>query len=139
MSTLVKLDTRGRLVIPSEYRTPLGLKEGDDVLLSIDYKTDTLSIVPVLRESKGIVKIEIEFGDDPGCLARTADKLADLGVDLIQTESKSSARGQKATWDIYADITGTGLTSKQLIQQVSQSGYVDSMNIVNVARNGVEG
>jgi AbrB family looped-hinge helix DNA binding protein len=139
MNTIVKLDTRGRLVIPSEFRTPLGLKEGDDVLLSIDYKTDTLTVIPIISEPKSLFKIEIEFGDQLGCLAKTAFKLAELGVDFVQTESKSSQRGKRARWDIYADMSRSKVSSNQLKQELMSSGYVDSVTIMSVAREGVKG
>ena len=139
MNSIVKLDTRGRLVIPSEFRTPLGLKEGDEVLLTIDYKTDTMTVIPIIAEPKSLVKIEIEFGDQLGCLARTALKLAELGVDFVQTESKSSQRGKKARWDIYADVSRSKMAINQLKQELMSSGYVDRVTIVNVSRDGLKG
>ena len=85
MNTIVRLDTRGRLVIPNEFRESLDLKEGDNVLISLDPKTNTLSISPIYGEENNLVKLEIEFGDTPGCLAKIATKLAELNIDLIMT------------------------------------------------------
>ena len=70
MNSIVRLDTRGRLVLPNEFREALNLKEGDEVLVSLDSKTDTLTINPVYGKPTDLVKIEIEFGDTPGCLAK---------------------------------------------------------------------
>ena len=105
MNSIIKLDTRGRLVIPNEFRESLDLKEGDNVLVSLDAKTNTLSISPIYGEDSNLVKMEIEFGDTPGCLAKIAEKIADLKIDLVMTESKSSQRGKKASWDIIGDIS----------------------------------
>ena len=49
MNSIVKLDTRGRLVIPNEYREALDLKEGDEVLVSLDNKTNT-GIIKALQK-----------------------------------------------------------------------------------------
>lgn len=95
MNSIIKLDTRGRLVIPNEFREALALKEGDDVLLSLDRKTDTITISPIYGKTTDLVKMELEFGDVPGCLAKIAEKIADLKIDLVMTESKSSQRGKK--------------------------------------------
>ena len=105
MNSVIRLDTRGRLVIPNEFRETLNLKEGDEVLMSLDTKTDTLIISPIYGEPKDLVRMEIEFGDTPGCLAKIAKKIAEMKIDLVMTESKSSQRGKKARWDIIADIS----------------------------------
>lgn len=134
MNSIVKLDTRGRLVIPNEYRETLNLKEGDEVLISLDNKTNTLSISPIYGKPSDLVLIQIEFGDLPGCLAKIAKKIADLKIDLIMTESKSSQRGKKARWDIIGDISKTNKSINQIKQILLQSGYVESMSINKIAR-----
>ena len=135
MNSIIKLDTRGRLVIPSEFRETLDLKEGDNILLSLDSKTNTITISPIYGESKDLVKIEIEFGDTPGCLAKIAKKISDLKIDLIMTESKSSQRGTKARWDIIADISKTNKSIIELRQILMQSGLVEEASIKMISRD----
>ena len=135
MNSITRLDTRGRLVIPNEIRETLNLKEGDEVLISLDIKTDTLTISPIYGEPKYLVKIEIEFGDTPGCLSKIAKKIADLNIDLIKTESKSSQRGKKARWDIIADISKVTYSINEIKQKLLQSGFVESVSITKIARD----
>lgn len=134
MNSIIRLDTRGRLVIPNEFREHLDLKEGDEVLMSLDSKTDTLTISPIYGEPKDLVKMEIEFGDTPGCLAKIAQKIADLKIDLVMTESKSSQRGKKARWNIIADISKCSRSTNEIKQVLMQSGFVESMSITKIAR-----
>ena len=134
MNSIIPLDTRGRLVIPNEFRETLDLKEGDEVLMSLDSKTNTLIINPIYGDPRELVTIEIEFGDTPGCLAKIAQKIADLKIDLIMTESKSSQRGKKARWDIVADISKCTKTLNEIKQILLQSGFIDSMSIKKIAR-----
>ena len=94
MNTIVGLDTRGRLVIPNEFRENLDLKEGDKVLISLDSKTSTIVISPIYGKSNTLVKIDIEFADKPGLLAKIAGKIAKMKIDLLMTESKSYQRGK---------------------------------------------
>ena len=135
MNSIIKLDTRGRLVIPNEFREILDIKEGDNILLSLDSKTNTILINPIYGKSKDMVKIEIEFGDTPGCLAKIAKKIADLKIDLIMTESKSSQRGTKARWDIIADISKTNKSINELKQILMQSGLVEEASIRKISRD----
>jgi AbrB family looped-hinge helix DNA binding protein len=134
MNTIVRLDTRGRLVIPNEFREPLNLNEGDEVLLSLDKKTDSITISPIYGKTKDLVKMEIEFGDSPGCLARIAQKLGDIKIDLIMTESKSSQRGKAARWNIIADLSKSSLSANEIKQSLLRSGFVESMSITRIAR-----
>ena len=137
MNSLIRLDTRGRLVIPNEFRESLGLKEGDEVLLSLDTKTDTITISPTYGKPTDLVRIELEFGDTPGCLSKIAKKIADLKIDLVMTESKSSQRGKKARWDIIADISKSSKSINQIKQNLIQSGFVESMSITKISRGRV--
>ncbi len=134
MNSIVRLDTRGRLVLPNEFRESLNLKEGDEVLVSLDQKTDTITINPVYGKPTDLVKIEIEFGDMPGCLAKIAKKIADMKIDLIMTESKSSQRGKKARWNIIADISKCSSSDNKIKQLLLQSGYAESVSINKIAR-----
>jgi AbrB family looped-hinge helix DNA binding protein len=135
MNSIVKLDTRGRLVLPNEFREKLDLKEGDEVIISLDTKTDTITISPTYGKPSDLVKIEIEFGDTPGCLAKIANKIADLKIDLIMTESKSSQRGKRARWDIVADISKCSYSINEIKQLLMQSGFVENMSINKISRD----
>jgi len=135
MNSIVRLDTRGRLVLPNEFREKLDLKEGDEVIISLDTKTDTITISPTYGKTSDLVKIEIEFGDTPGCLAKIANKIADLKIDLLMTESKSSQRGKRARWDIIADISKCSYSINQIKQSLLQSGYVESASITQISRD----
>ena len=134
MDSIVRLDTRGRLVLPNEFRESLNLKEGDEVLVSLDQKTDTITINPVYGKPTDLVKIEIEFGDTPGCLAKIAKKIAEMKIDLIMTESKSSQRGKKARWNIIADISKCSYSVNEIKQLLLQSGFAESVSINKIAR-----
>jgi AbrB family looped-hinge helix DNA binding protein len=134
MNSIIKLDTRGRLVIPNEYRESLDLKEGDNVLISLVPKTNTISISPIYVEENKLVKMEIEFGDSPGTLAQIAIKLAELKIDLIMTESKSFDRGKKARWDIIADISKSNFSIYQIKNELLKSNFVEQASIKKISR-----
>jgi AbrB family looped-hinge helix DNA binding protein len=134
MNSIIKLDTRGRLVIPNEFRETLDLKEGDNVLISLDSKTNTISISPIYGEENDLVKMEIEFGDTPGCLAKIATKLAELKIDLIMTESKSFERGTKARWDIIADVSKSDFSISQIKNELIKTNFVEQASITQISR-----
>lgn len=134
MNSLVRLDTRGRLVLPNEFRDALNIKEGDEVIVSLDLKTDTININPVYGKPTDLVRIEIEFGDTPGCLAKIAKKISEMKIDLIMTDSKSSQRGKKARWNIVSDISKCKYKDNEIKQQLMQSGLMESVSIYKISR-----
>jgi len=135
MNSIIRLDTRGRLVIPTEFRETLDLKEGDEVLMSLDAKTNTLIISPIYGKADNLVKIEIEFDDKPGSLAKLAETLAKINIDLIMTESKSFQRGTKARWYIIADITKCPYGTSEIKKTLLHNHSVESVNITKIARD----
>lgn len=135
MNSIIRLDTRGRLVIPNEFRETLNLKEGDEVLLSLDTKTNSLVISPIYGKSGNLAKIEIEFDDKPGSLAKLAETLAKINIDLVMTESKSFQRGKKARWYIIADMTKCPYGSNEIKKTLLQNHSVESVSITKIARD----
>ena len=96
----VKIDSRGRIVLPQHFREFLGLTENDSAYATLDEENHRLLISPAAE--KGLVHIELFFGDEPGALAKVAAVLAKLKVDLVSTESHSILRGRQAVWRIIA-------------------------------------
>jgi len=135
MNSVIRLDTRGRLVIPNEFRVTLDLKEGDEVLMSVDTKTNTLTISPIYGKADNLVKIDIEFDDKPGSLARIAETLAKINIDLIMTESKSFQRGKKARWSIIADIMKCPYGVTELKKTLTRNNTVDAVSITKITRD----
>lgn len=139
MDSIVRLDTRGRLVIPNEFRESLDLRQGDSVLLSLDKASNAISISPIYGDQQNLVLLDIEFGDAPGSLAEAASILARLGVDLVMTESKSFQRGARARWNIIADVGKSSKSVKQIEREILKSKKVESVSIEKVARGSVHG
>ncbi|OIO27164.1 hypothetical protein AUJ14_00135 [Candidatus Micrarchaeota archaeon CG1_02_55_22] len=93
-----KLDGKGRVLIPSGMREYLRLKPDSTLLVSLDDANGRIIITPT--GEKKLAHLIIGISDKPGSLARAAKTLADHGVDLITTESRSLSRGASAEWRV---------------------------------------
>ena len=133
MDAIVQMDSKGRILIPSEFRENLDLESGDSLLLSLDSRRNILFISPVYG-SKNLVKIEIEFNDKIGALAEIADSLSKMKIDLIMTESKSFQRWKKARWIVIADASNCKLTDSKIKNQLSKLKFVNSILIERIER-----
>ena len=121
-------------MIPNEFRETLDLKEGDEVILSLDSKTNTINISPVYGNQSDLVKMEITFGDSPGCLAKIASMIASMKIDLVMTESKSFQRGKKARWFVIADISKSLYSIDKIKNIFLKSEFVEATSITKIAR-----
>jgi len=113
----VKIDSRGRIVLPQAFREYLGLKEDDSAYATLDEEYHRLLISPAAE--KNLVHVEIVLGDEPGTLAQAAKVLAELQVDLVSTESHSVLRGKQAVWRIIAK---DARTPAQLRSELARRG-----------------
>jgi len=86
------------LLIPSAMREYLRLRPDSTLLLSLDNVGNRIVITPT--NEKKLAFLTIGIPDKPGSLARAAKTLADHGVDLITTESRSLSRGASAEWRV---------------------------------------
>lgn len=135
MDTIVQVDAKGRILIPSEFREVLDIKGGDEILLTLDAKTKTLIVSPIYSEEGRFVKIEIEFDDTIGALAKIADYIARKGVDLVMTESKSFQRWKRARWIIIADISRSNSNIKELQEGLLGMDFVKNVSIEEIERD----
>jgi AbrB family looped-hinge helix DNA binding protein len=104
----VKLDKKGRLIIPNAFRESLGMKTGESVVLTEDKENGRIIAYPI---EKNVRKLEILLGDQPGALASAAAILRDHNVDLVYTESRSIKRGKEAIWTVVADFTKCNMSA----------------------------
>ncbi|MBI5635961.1 AbrB/MazE/SpoVT family DNA-binding domain-containing protein [Candidatus Micrarchaeota archaeon] len=99
-SKITRVDSKGRVIIPSGFRELLRLKPNSQVLISLDQNENNLIITP--SAEKQLVLMSIGLSDAPGSLAKLAQVLAKEGVDLVTTESRAVSRAQNAEWLVTA-------------------------------------
>ena len=122
MSEIVRVDSRGRVTMPSSIRDALRLSEGMYVMLIADLANKEVRIVPFADPEAQLVEFRITFQDVPGALARAAAVLAEQGVDLLSTESRTLRRGESAEWFAIADISKSKCKLEELREKILREG-----------------
>ena len=122
MTEIVRIDSRGRITMPSSLREAVRLSEGMYVMLIADLDEKEVRIVPFADPEAKLIEFCITFSDMPGALAKAANILARQGVDLLSSESRTLRRGKSAEWVVVADVSRCKCKLEELEQKIVAEG-----------------
>jgi AbrB family looped-hinge helix DNA binding protein len=133
MTEIVRVDSRGRITMPSSIREAIRLSEGMYVMLIADLDKKELRITPFADPEAKLVELSITFNDVPGALANAARILANQGVDLLSSESRTLRRGKSAEWVVTADVSRCKCSLNDLEQKIIAEGTAEKVLFRNYA------
>ena len=96
---VVKLDSKGRIILPYHVREYMGLKEGVELLISNNEKKE-LRIFPLIS---GTAELRIVMADVPGSLSKVLNMIAKYKIDILMSTSKTIEKGKIAEWNAIID------------------------------------
>ncbi|MGQ9595947.1 MAG: ACT domain-containing protein [Thermoproteota archaeon] len=100
---LLKIDDRGRILIPQAVRDMMGLRPLSETVGTYDSDRNLFMLMPI-RQEGNFVRITFKISDRPGSLAKVANSLASLGINLVATSSTTIIPAKLAEWEIIADV-----------------------------------
>lgn len=127
MTEIVRVDSRGRITMPSTIRDAIKLSEGMYVMLIADLDKKEIRIAPFADPEAKLVEVNITFSDAPGALAKAASILANQGVDLLSSESRTLRRGKSAEWIAIADVSRCKCTLNELEEKIITKGPAEKV------------
>jgi AbrB family looped-hinge helix DNA binding protein len=99
---VVKLDSKGRIIVPFHIRDYLGLKEGTELLVTNNEKRE-LKILPLMNGKTS--EIRIMLSDMPGSMAKIVNTIAKHNVDVLMSMSQTIEKGKSAEWTAMVDTS----------------------------------
>jgi AbrB family looped-hinge helix DNA binding protein len=129
MSEIVRIDSRGRVTLPSSIRDAAKLSEGMYVMLVADLSEREVRILPFADTEAKLVEIRITLSDIPGALAQAADVLAKEGIDLLSSESRTLKRGASAEWVAIADTSKCKCDLEELERKVAAEKAISEVKL----------
>jgi AbrB family looped-hinge helix DNA binding protein len=107
---ILKIDSRGRIVIPRTMRKSLALKENSQIMMICDSDNKELKIIPLPFTNEQVaIKMKILIKDKVGALARIAQTFSDLGISLLYGETVVIKKGEEAEWTVIAPVSEMSL------------------------------
>ena len=102
---ILKIDSRGRIVIPRSMRKALGLKENSHIMLISDSEENELRIIPLpFYEDQTFMRIKIIIADEPGALSQISKIFGELGLSLLYGQTVVIKKGKTAEWSVISPI-----------------------------------
>jgi AbrB family looped-hinge helix DNA binding protein len=100
---ILKLDKRGRIVIPRIMRKSLGLTENSQLMAISDSDSKEIRIIPLqLVDDQVYIKLKITITDKSGSLARIANAFGNHDISLVYGETVVVKKGVEAEWTVIA-------------------------------------
>ncbi len=127
-SNIVKLDSKGRVLIPIHIRNMLKADNGTEVVIIPDKDNGHMKILPLVNGKTAEIKLLLK--DLPGSLANIANILSEYDIDIIMSESRTLARGQLAEWDVIVDTSNFNNGFDLLKGRLLNSELVKSVEVV---------
>ena len=99
---IVKLDSKGRIILPYHIREYLGLKEGIELLISNNEKRE-LKIFPLFVGKTAEVNVMID--DKIGSLNKIIDVIEKNKIHILMSTSRVVEKGNLAEWSAVVDTS----------------------------------
>lgn len=101
----VRIDDRGRIVIPGSVRKVLRLAPGAELLMQCDDELNQIILAPFFGKDTQPIKIRVLMSDVQGAMAKIATVVGNMGINLLQNEARIVTKGSTAEWISVADIS----------------------------------
>ena len=127
-SNIVKLDSKGRVLIPIHIRKFLNVDDGTELIIVEDNDKMQVRVLPLIKEKTAELRFMI--GDMPGSLAFIADTLANYNINIIMSESRTLVKGKMAEWDVIVDTSECNGSIEQFRKEIIDSGKIKDVEIL---------
>jgi len=129
----VKVDSKGRITIPTALRLALGIKEGMLVMLVAKLDRKILALIPTkVDKGQRLIKLVAVIKDKPGALLNLLLRIRDIlpEFDATSTNCISIIRGEIAKCEILATIS----KEHAELENIKELSYrlMQSEDIINV-------
>ncbi len=127
-SNIVRIDQKGRVLLPKHIRGFLKAEDGTEVVLIPDNESGHVKVVPLINDKT--MELRFVIKDFPGSLATVAETLAKSGIDIIMSESKTLMKGKFAEWDVIVDTSNYNDGVEKIREELLSNNIIKKMEVL---------
>ena len=126
-SNIVKMDSKGRILIPVHIRNHMSIEEGTEMIIVPDNDKNHFKILPIAKDSTA--EMSLLLHSSPRTLAAVADALSANAFSILVSESRRI--GDELTeWRIIVDMKSGSTGIDELTDIISGVEGVRSLDVV---------
>ncbi len=125
----VRMDSKGRIFVPSRIRSLLNLREGMSFMMIADAERHEIRLIPLADERAQIFRLTVLMDDVVGALSRVVGVVAEEGVDLLMTQSRTIRRGELAEWVAVADFSSVRSGVEGVVEKLRSLPIVKGVEV----------
>lgn len=135
---ILKIDGRGRIVIPRTMRKSLGLKENSQIMLIADSDAKEIKMIPLpFSEEKSFIRLKITIPDTAGSLGKIANIFGEMNISLLYGETVVIKKGVDAEWNVLSPTFEVSV--EELTKRLIEKGGAKKVEVMEPkAVNGQE-
>ena len=127
-SNIVRIDQKGRVLLPKHIRNFLKADDGTEVVLIPDNESGNIKVIPLINDKT--MELRFVIRDFPGSLATVAETLARNSIDIIMSESKTLVKGKFAEWDVIVDTSNYNDGIEKIKKQLLNNELIKKMEVL---------
>jgi len=112
----VKVDSKGRVTIPSAIRELFDIREGMYLLMIADKNSKEIKLVPIPITAQ-LIKLRLIVEDRMGVLADITKFLASKNVDIISSKCIVLKREELGECEMIVDISRSSYADPSLVEE----------------------
>ena len=127
MENVVKVDSKGRILIPARLRKKMGIETDSELVVIKSEEEKQLRIMPLSNGKT--VKCRVSVSDSPGGLLSVMELLEMLNVNVLMSESVNFMGNGTSEWMFILDISQLNKKPAVLQERLSTLGSVKSVSV----------
>ena len=129
MESVVKLDSKGRILIPASFRKKLRIRSDTELVLMQGDRKNEVRMMPLSDQTAAKCKILLSNG--PGNLTNVMEVLDMLNVGVLMSESRNLMGNGTSEWTFVLDTSKSNEQNKDIQIRLESLSGVKSASFSN--------
>jgi AbrB family looped-hinge helix DNA binding protein len=134
LTSVVKIDPKGRVTIPLYMREALDVHEGKYLVIIADIDKKEIVLTPISGEAENLYEIRVELQDRPGALAEFSRILGEMKLDVLISRCSTVKRGEIGECSAVVEPLDKNVDMKTIEEKIKSLSVVYMVQVKPVEK-----